>query len=39
MRQVFTLRKVYEQNPQQIAATLGLSEHEVERCLTIGSAS
>src|SRR6202043_2586233 len=33
MRQVFTLRKVYEQSPPDIARRLGLSEAEVERCL------
>jgi DNA-directed RNA polymerase specialized sigma24 family protein len=33
MRQVFTLRKVYGLRPRTIARTLGLSEHEVERCL------
>jgi hypothetical protein len=31
MRQVFTLRKVYEQSPAEIARTLGLSESDVER--------
>ena len=33
MREVFTLRKVYGLRPRTIARTLGLSEHEVERCL------
>ena len=33
MRQVFTLRKVYEQRPAEIARTLGLSDREVEQYL------
>jgi DNA-directed RNA polymerase specialized sigma24 family protein len=33
MRQVFTLRKVYDLPPSDIARRLGLSDGEVERCL------
>jgi DNA-directed RNA polymerase specialized sigma24 family protein len=33
MRRAFTLRKVYEMAPPDIAGTLGLTEAEVERHL------
>ena len=33
MRQVFTLRKVYECTAREIARALDLSDHEVEQCL------